>query len=345
MTRISLLIAAAVLTAATPHAQILEQVLVKVNGDIITKTELEQRQIAAIRQRPAAQRPNNDAELKQALVDITPAVIVDAIDELLFVQRGRELGYTLGNDQFQSILENIKKENKIENDEQFQAALKQEGMTMDDLRRQLERQMLVTRVQQVEVAGKVTVSDDLVKQYYEKSQQDFTSTPQITLREILFTVPVSEKGVNVAADDAAKAKAEETLKRIAAGEDFATLAAELSDAGSKANGGLIGPISRSDLSEDLQQQLDTLVPGQMTPVLRNARGYQIVKLESAADAAVKPLDEARDEIVERLSARERQDEFGRYVVKLREQAIIDWKNEEVRKAYELGVKQRQAQTP
>ena len=95
----------------------------------------------------------SDADLQKALLEVTPGVVVDAVDELLLVQRGRELGYTLGNEQFQSIIANIKR--KIaQSDEQIQAALKQEGMTLDDLRKQLERNMLVTRVQQVEVMGK-----------------------------------------------------------------------------------------------------------------------------------------------------------------------------------------------
>ena len=120
---------------AAQKGDILEQILVKVNGDIITKTDLEQRQIAALRQRDPNFRPGSDAELQKALVEVTPDVIVNAVDELLLVQRGRELGYALGTEQFRNIVENIKKENKIETEEQFQAALKQEGMTLDDLRR------------------------------------------------------------------------------------------------------------------------------------------------------------------------------------------------------------------
>ena len=72
---------------------------------------------------------------------------------MLLVQRGKELGYTLSDEQFKSVLDNIKKDNKIETDEQFQAALKQENMTLADLRRNLERQMIVSRVQQNEVLG------------------------------------------------------------------------------------------------------------------------------------------------------------------------------------------------
>src|SRR5262245_5732414 len=129
-------------------ADIIEQVLVKVNGEIITKTDLEARQIAALRQKNPNLRPESDAALKAALAEVTPAVIVDAVDEMLMVQRGKELGYSMTTERFNSIVENIKKENKIESDEQLQAALKQEGMTMADLRRQLERTMMVQQVQQ-----------------------------------------------------------------------------------------------------------------------------------------------------------------------------------------------------
>jgi peptidyl-prolyl cis-trans isomerase SurA len=331
--------------AAHPRADILEQILVKVNGDIITKTELEQRQIAALRQRDPNFRPGSDADLQKALVEVTPEVIVSAVDELLLIQRGRELGYALGNEQFRSIVDNIKKENKIETEEQFQAALKQEGLTLEDLRRQIERNMLASRVQQVEVMGKIAVSDDEVKQFYEANKDSFTTQPQVTLREILVAVPTSEKGVNVAEDDAAKAKAEDIRKRVDAGEPFARLASDLSDSGSKANGGLIGPISRSDLSPELQQEIANLKVGQMTRTIRTTRGYQIIKLESSSEVKTKTMDEARPEIADRVAAQKQRGQMVQYLQQLRTQAIIDWKNEEVKKAFEVGLKQQQAAAP
>src|SRR5258708_9429197 len=135
---------------ATPRGEIIEQILVKVNGDIFTKTDLEQRQIAALRQKGQAidlkSDPNN-VQLRKALDEITPQILVDAIDEMIIVQRGKELGYKLSDEQFKGVVDNIRKENKIENDEQFQAALKSENMTMADLRRNLDRQMIVQKVQ------------------------------------------------------------------------------------------------------------------------------------------------------------------------------------------------------
>jgi len=324
------------------QGEVLEQILVKVNGDIITKTELEQRQIGALRQRDPNFRPASDGELQKALVEVTPEVIVNAIDELLLVQRGRELGYALGNDQFRKIVEDIKKENNLDTEEKFLAALKTENLTLEDLRKQLERQMLVSRVQQVEVAGKIAVTDDEVKQYYERSKESFTTQPQLTLREILVAVPTSDKGINVAEDDAAKAKAESLRTRIDGGESFEKLASELSDSGSKANGGLIGPIARTDLSPELLKEIDPLKPGQMTRVLRTSRGYQIVKLETATATKVRTMDEARADIAEKVAGEKQRGQMIQYLQQLRTQAIIDWKNDEIKKAYDAGVKQQQS---
>src|SRR5262245_1077706 len=74
--------------------QIIERVLVKVNGDIFTQTELEDRQTAAIRARMGVdfkpEMVNDNAELKKAIDDVTPQLLVDAIDELLLLQMGKE---------------------------------------------------------------------------------------------------------------------------------------------------------------------------------------------------------------------------------------------------------------
>src|SRR5512133_2874751 len=105
------------LAAATAHAQTLERVLVKVNGDILTQTDLEERQTAAIRARlgrdltPDAVK--NDEQLKKALDEVTPQILVDAIDELLLLQMGKEKGYHLSDEQFNAWLDNLRKEQNL----------------------------------------------------------------------------------------------------------------------------------------------------------------------------------------------------------------------------------------
>jgi peptidyl-prolyl cis-trans isomerase SurA len=332
---------------AVSRAEIIEQILVKVNGEIFTKTDLEQRQVAALRQKgqqiDLKNDPNN-AQLRKALDEITPQIMVDAVDEMLVVQRGRELGYKLGDDQFKSVLDNIKKENKMETEEQFQAALKSENMSLSDLRRNLERSMIYQRVQQNEVLGKIGVTDDEARAYYETHLKEFTTSPSVTLREILVSAGGDAKGLNVAADEAAKAKAEEIRRRVTTGgESFEKLAAEVSDSPSKANGGLIGPLSVNDISPELRKLVEAMKPGNVSELVRNARGYQILKLETMTPTQTLPLDQAREQISERVFTDKRKSEFKKYIEKLRAQAIIEWKNPDVHRAFDEGVKQ--APTP
>src|SRR3954449_2626831 len=84
-------------------AEIIEQILVKVNGEIFTKTDLETRQVQALRQRGIQIDPKDDptdAQLRQALTTVTPQLMVDAVTEMLLVQRAKELGYRLSDEQF-----------------------------------------------------------------------------------------------------------------------------------------------------------------------------------------------------------------------------------------------------
>src|SRR5206468_8554047 len=216
-------------SAAGLRAEIIEQILVKVNGEIFTKSDLEQRQVSALRQKGQQIDLKNDSanqQLRKALDEITPQIMVDAVDEMLLVQRGKELGYKLSDEQFKGVLDNIKKENKLENEEQFQAALKAENITMVDLRRNLERSMIVQRVQQNEVMGKIGVSEDEARRYYDSHLNEFTTPQSITLREILVAVPADSKGLNVGVDEEAKSKAEGIRERVTTGgEGFEKLAA------------------------------------------------------------------------------------------------------------------------
>jgi len=337
------LIAVSVLAAAAPRAEILEAVLVKVNGEIFTKTDLEQRQVQVLRQRgqqiDLKADPTNQ-QLRKALDEVTPQIMVDVVNEMLVVQRGKELGYTLSNEQFNSIVDSIKKENKIEGEEQFQTALKQEGMSMSDLRRQLERQMIRQKVEQNEVLSKIGITDTEARSYYETHMNEFTTPPSVTLREILVSIQSDTRGVSVGAEEATKARLEALRTRATAGsEPFEKLAAESSDSPSKANGGLIGPLSVLDLSPDLRKLIEGMKPGDISQPVRTSRGFQIFKLETKTDTHTMPFLEAKEQIGERVFTDKRKVEYVKYLEKLRNQAIIEWKNQDLKKAFDEGLKQ------
>src|SRR5437899_2381402 len=140
------------------------------------------------------------------------------------------------------------------------------------------------------------------------------------------------KGVNVGKDDDAKAKAEQIRGRALAGESFEKLASDLSESPSRSNAGLIGPISVKDLSPDFQKLVSSMKPGDITEPLRSQRGYQILKLESSTGAQTLPFEQAREQIGDRVFTDKRQAEFQKYLERLRGEAIIEWKNPEIKTA-------------
>src|SRR5262245_56084244 len=344
--RVALVILAVAGAGVIGRAEIIEQILVKVNGEIFTKSDLEQRQVNALRQKgqqlDLKSDPTNE-QLRKVLDEITPQIMVEAVDEMVIVQRGKELGYKLSDEQFKSVVENIRKENKIETDEQFQAALKAENMSMADLRRNLERSMIFQRVQQNEVLGKIGVTDDEARKYYQSHMNEFTTPPTVTLREIQANVAADARGVNVAAEEAAKTRIEELRKRVTTGgESFEKLASDASDAPSKANAGLIGPISLNDVNAELRKLIESMKVGDVSEIIRLPRGYQILKLDSLTPAQTMTFEQAREQISDRVFTDKRKAEFVKYLEKLRGQAIIEWKNEDVKKAFEQGLKQQAA---
>lgn len=327
---------------AQPTGTILEQVLVKVNGEIFTKTDLESRQIQVLREQnrqvnnPADLR--NDETLKAALIEITPTVLVDAIDELLIIQRGRELGLTPTQAQLTDAADRIKKQNNITTDQEFRAALVQSGMTYEEFEKNLEKQYVVARVQQQEIMPRVQLTDEESKEYYRTHTKEFEKPASITIRDIFISVPTTTQGgqpvMNVAADDEVAKKIADVRARALKGEDFAALVAEVSESPSKANGGLIGPINVSELAPQVRTLIDKLKQGEVSEPIRTPNGYQLIKLETRLEAAPEPFDAVRDQIADKVGSTRMEGEQKKYIEKLRAQAIIEWKNDELKKLYE-----------
>ena len=320
------------LSSGIPGAVVFERILVKINGGLITQTDLEQAQINALRTRPLP--PQTDAELQRALQEITPDVIVNAVDQMLLVQRGRDMGYSLDDEQFEEILEGIKVDNDM-TDEELVVALRQEqGMGLAELRAVMEEQMLAGQVQQDQVLRRVSMTDVEAGEYYAANLDQFTQPATVMLREILVTVPADGGAFNVARDNLARSRAESALARVRGGEPFETVVAELSDGVSRANGGLIGPIALADLADEVRLRIEALEVGDVGDVARTPAGYQILKLESSTAAAPAPFEEVREEIVNNVFNERRLEALDRYLTTLRNEAIIEWKDDGLKAIYE-----------
>ncbi len=320
------------LSSGTPGAMVLERILVKVNGGLVTQTDLEQAQINALRARPVP--PQTDADLQRALQEITPDVIVNTVDQMLLVQRGREMGYSLSDEQFEELLDGIKIDNDM-TDEELVAALREEqGIGLAELREVMEEQMVAGQVQQDQVLRRVSMTDVEAQEYYESNLEDFTDPASVMLREILVTVPAEAGTFNVARDNLARNQAESALARVRGGEPFEAVVAELSDGVSKANGGLIGPIALADLAVDVRTRIEALEVGEAGEVARTPAGYQILKLESSTPAAPRPFEDVRDGIVNSVFNERRLEALDRYLTTLRNDAIIEWNDDGLKALYE-----------
>ena len=168
------------LFAAAARGEVIERVIVKVNGDIVTQSEFEARQIAAVQQARVA--PD---QVEKFLRENNAHILQEAIDDLLLVQRATDLGIKLRPEYVKEVIEGIKKENKIASDDELQQQLKREGMTLEELKRNIERNVLKRQVMQRELESKIAVTEDDTRAWYEANKADYTKPATVHLQQLL----------------------------------------------------------------------------------------------------------------------------------------------------------------
>jgi len=342
---IALVFGAALAAQAERQSTIIQKIIVKVNGEILTQTDLEQRQIEAVRARPDAAQIATNAQLEQVITEITPAVLVSAVDEMLLLARGKELGYRLSQEQFERVVDNVKTQNNLD-DAQLEVALQQEGMTMQDYRQMIERQLIIEQVQSQEVLGATSLTEAEMRQYYREHPDEFMEPATVTLREVFVAVPgrmqAGEPVVNVAEEEAARARINAARDRILKGEDVAAIVEEVSESPSKANGGLIGPINLADLAPALRSTVEGLDAGDVSTPVRSQTGYQIFKMEARTESTVSAFDDVRDEIQQGILRERVEAETQKYLERMMDQAVIEWKDDTYRRLYDQGIERRKS---
>ena len=210
---------------------------------------------------------------------------------------------------------------------------------MADLRRSLEKQMIISRVQGQEVMQKVGITEEEALAYHAAHREEFTKPA--SSHAARDSAERALDGRRASAPPPTRPRASGSRRsaaRIKSGEAFEKVAGELSDAPSRANGGLIGPLTMTELAPALQQMLSGMKPGDVSEPLRTPKGYQLLKLETLTPEEVLPPEQVRDQIAEKLYESKREVELRKYLAKMRKEAIIEWKNDELRKAYEAGLR-------
>jgi peptidyl-prolyl cis-trans isomerase D len=147
--------------------------------------------------------------------------------------------------------------------------------------------------------GKAAVSDGEVQAYYNSHQAQYKTEEQVKTRHILIA---AKAGADAATDAAAKAKAQDVLKQLQAGGNFAALAKKYSeDPGSKDNGGELVLMATASLDPAYAKAAMALNPGQTSGLVRSAFGYHIIQTEQKQAAGVKPLSAVKDTIVKTIA--------------------------------------------
>jgi parvulin-like peptidyl-prolyl isomerase len=312
--RILLTLSLAPALAALARADLVERVIVRVNGDIVTQSEFEARQVAAVQQARVGA-----GEVERYLRENNARILQEAIDELLLVQRAGELGYKVPAAYLNEVIEGIKKENNIASDDDLRDQLRREGMSIDDLKRNIERSVLRRQVLQRELESKMTVPEPEARAQYDSHLSDYTREPSVTLQEIF----VKGEGPE------AREKVEALAARARAGEDFGALARESSQGATAQHGGDLGTLARGDLAPELQKVAFALPPGGISAPIAQGGGYRLLKVVEKKDGSVVPFTEAKDEIVRHLSQQRMSSAYDEYVAGLRKGALIDLKVREV----------------
>jgi parvulin-like peptidyl-prolyl isomerase len=297
-------LAAGLLAQAAARAEIVERLVARVNGDVVTLSEFEARQIAAVQQ---AQVPQG--RIEQYLRENNQRILDEAIADLLILQRGAEIGIRLRPEYVQEVIEGIKKENNIADDAALAAALRREGMTVDDLKRNIERSIVRRQVLQRELEAKVAVPEAEARAEYERNKEEYSRPERARLQEIV-----------LGAQDAERAR--EIVARARGGEDFAALARAHSTAPSRAAGGDLGWLARGELTPALEAVVFALPPGGVSEPVAYEGGVRILRVAEKEAGHVVPFEEAKAAITQRLTQQRYEGVYEAYVANLRKGAIV-----------------------
>ncbi len=296
-----------------PKGMVLDRVVAAVNDEAITLSEVQEEGQPVIRKifqdflGPERDRRVDEAE--QKLVD-------DLISRRLMVQVAKREGMLPSGAEVSGAIEDLKKQNNAADDARFQALLNAEGMTMDLLRRSVEERLAINRLLVRQIRSAIIVNEEEIRKYYDSHPEQFQRIPEAQIRHILIAVPAGGD------EAAAKTKAEEALRKIQAGADFGEIAEHYSDSPTKEKGGELGAIHKGDLAPEIEGPAFSLPAGGVSPLIRTAAGWNIIKVEQVRTETVAPYAEVRDKIRDQLFQQRFDAKRADWVAKLRAQAFI-----------------------
>jgi len=304
--------------SASGEPKVVEEIVARVNNEIITTSELAKaRNAAAEEAQQDCSGKCTPEQLQVAVEDRQKFALRDLIDQSLLAQRGKDMGLSVEAEVVKQ-LDQIRIQNKLKDMDELEKAVTQEGLNWDDFKNNIRNKILTQQVIQREVGSHITIGHEETKKYYEEHKNDFVKPEEVALRAIELTT----EGKNETQIVDQKKKAEDLLKRINEGEDFAVLAKRFSDGSTAQQGGFLGVYKRGELSKELEDRVFAMKKNELTDVIETKQGFLILQVLERYDAGVQPFEKVENEIMDRLYSERMEPALREYLKTLREQSYV-----------------------
>jgi|HubBroStandDraft_1064217.scaffolds.fasta_scaffold04301_7 peptidyl-prolyl cis-trans isomerase SurA len=318
--RIILLLTASISVAAAADVHIVEEIVAKVNSDIITRGELVRtsQEIGA----ELRQQGLTGVKLQQALREKAADALRDQIDQLLLVQKAKDLNINVDSE-ITKRLAAMQVQSKISDPDKFHDFIREQmGMPFEDFKAQVKNQLLTQKVIGEEISSRIVIPEPDKRKYYDAHKADFVRDEQVFLQQIL----ISTEGKTPEQITAAERKAKDLVARARKGEKFSDLAATNSDDLETArNGGELPGFKRGQLMKQIEDTVFAQKKGYVTDPIRIQNGFLILRVIDRYEKGQATYEEVEGEINEKMMMPQMNAKVRTYLTKLRQEAFLEIK--------------------
>src|SRR5579883_1022566 len=275
--------------------KVVEEIIARVNNEIITRSELDKARAAAEDDaRQECQGHCTPEQLQTDIEDRRKNALRDLIDQSLLFQRGKDMDINVEPEVIKR-LDQIRIQNKLDSMEALEKAVTSQGLNWEDFKDGIRKQLLTQRVIGSEVGSHITIGNDEVQKYYDAHKTDFIRPEQVALRSI----EINTQGK----------KPEEIAKRF-------------SDGSTAKQGGYLGIYKRGELSKELEDRVFAMKRNELTPVIETKQGFLILQVLEHYDEGLQTVDKVKDEIMDKLYNERLEPAMREYLKTLREQSYV-----------------------
>lgn len=297
---------------ATAETKTVDSIAAVVNDEPITSRDVDREYALVLKE--VEKSPPAD------LIGLRSVALNRLVDKKLIEQKIRDLGIKVSDEELKQSIEDVKKQNGL-TQEQLVAALNAQGMSFEQYRNQLKEQLERLRLMSQEVRSKIQVGEKEMRQYYDDNAARFGADETFRARHIFLKADAKAGAAEVAA---AQAKAGQALAEAKAGKDFVELAKTYSsDPAAAKDGGDLGTFHKSDMQPEIAETVSKMKPGEVSPVVRSAAGFHVIKLEERSKGKGKTFEEVKAEIEDALYRKKSEERFAQWVKELRSSASIE----------------------